>query len=132
MLVNVFTLHAHADMNTRALILPNALGTVLCLGMTALLVPGSGLEVAPLAVAAGGACVVGWIMFARRGQTGSTGIEWKSICLTLLFSGAAVLFVRQLTDLFGPGVAVMWQRFGVLMLVGVIWAWPMLRAARRS
>lgn len=116
--VGVFVLHAHAEMKTHTLIVPNLIGAVMACGLTVWAVPWGGLGMAPIAVAIGaGACAV-CLMLQSPGLWSEVIPLRRHLGCALCVSLCLLAVFRLCAgEVFNP-----WRLYGVLGSAGVLWS----------
>ena len=97
----LFGLMAHLKMNTSTLIVPGAVGAGLSTAAIWLLLPSRGVDIAPVAVAAGGAAVVVTLVVILR-TSARFVLDVRALSAALLFGVVLVALARALQSWAKP------------------------------
>lgn len=114
----VYSMSAHGKMDTRALMLPNLIGALVCIGLIAAFVPLHGAHGVGLARAASGMVVVVALHFLLFGRTGAGLPRWllgKAVVL-----GALLWLVAALGRWLLSNDGSFWFATGLIGLVGLV------------
>lgn len=114
----IFGLVAHARMNTRLLLLPNALGAFVATLLVWLLLPGFGLNGAGAALVAAGIFTLVSMYLLMRGQL-AMSLAPQRLFLTLLFGGGLLAAAWALRSFMGAGES-LWQVLLTLTATGLV------------
>lgn len=104
--VGVFTLAAHLKLKTRLLLMPGAVGTLLTLSLMHFLLPLYGLDVAPLAVAAGGLVICAYL-FLSAVKPDAAKLPVRGLLIAVIAGSAGVVLTALVRPALYPLGALM-------------------------
>lgn len=133
-LVGLFGLTAHLQMNTRSLIIPNLLGAFVTFALLVWLLPDFGLDIAPISVTIGSCVVLAYLYWTAQGSDFAMKLDWSGLLRIVALSAAMVGVVaavhpsiEKVSGGFSPYLGI--------ALVGCIWGpvtYMLLRRTRVS
>lgn len=119
--LGVFTLEAHAKMQTMRLVAPNLLAAVVSNGLIVAAVPHFGLQVAPVAVFLGVAVSIWMLRHQTKSRHANTQRIWASTYPAIILSIASLLISIPMNKWLQANVHQALPYIG-LMCIGLLWS----------